>query len=183
MFDIIASSLFQKKTCRLPGIGKLELVSTPAEYDFPNRQIKAPGQTILFVSSSSAEGFNEFSAISSMMKDELKRKGRVEVTGLGIFTTDENEEIQFEPVSVPSELLQPVKAEKVIHKDAAHSILVGDKETTNVEMNEYYSEGENAGSKNKWYIWAAAAALAGIALIAFYCYQNGFNGLASLSSF
>lgn len=184
MFDLIASSFFQKKSCRLPGIGNLELVSTPAEYDFPNRQIRAPRQTILFIPSRSADnGFNEFSAISNMMKDELDKKGKVEVTGLGVFTRGDDNVIQFNPETISEDFLQPVAAEKVIHKDSEHSILVGDKETTNVEMNEYYSDDVAEESKLKWWLWAAVAGAVGIAVIAMYIYQHGLNDFASKSSF
>jgi len=183
MFDIIASSFFQKKACRLPGIGNLELAYTSAEYDFGSRQIKAPRETILFIPSpSSDKGFNEFSAISQLMKDELDRNGYVEVTGLGSFTKDSSGSIHFDAVEVSDNFYQPVAAEKVIHKDAEHSILVGDKETTNTEMTEYYSE-EETETKSKWWVWAIVLAVAGIAAIGYYAYANGFNDLASKSLF
>lgn len=166
----------------MPGIGNLELVNTPAEYDFPNRQIKAPRQTILFIPSRSADNsFNEFSAISNMMRDELGKKGKVEVTGLGIFTKGDDNVIQFTAATVNEYFLQPVQAEKVIHKDAEHSILVGDKETTNVQMTEYYSDEVAEASNYKWWLWAAIAGAAGIAAIALYIYQNGVNDLSSKS--
>jgi nucleoid DNA-binding protein len=185
MFDIIASSFFQKKTCRLPGIGNLELATTPAEYDFGNKQIKAPKETILFIAASPYDNsFNEFSAISQLMKDELDKKGSVAVTGLGSFTKDSGGTIHFSAVELDEDFYQPVKAEKVIHKDAEHSILVGDEETTNVKMNEYYSEaGEATGSKGKWWVWAIVLGAAGLAAIGYYLYANGFNNLASKAAF
>lgn len=184
MFDIIASSFFQKKTCRLPGIGNLELVTTSAEYDYGSKLIRAPRQTVLFVnaSSSSKDQFNEFSAISQLMKDELNRNGIVRITGLGSFTKDSGGNIHFAAYAINEDFLQPVVAEKVIHKDAEHSILVGDKETTNVQMNEYYSD-EPVEAKDRWWIWAIVLAVVGIAVIGYYLYANGFNGLASQSLF
>lgn len=183
MFDIIASSFFQKKSCRLPGIGNLELVTTSAEYDFGSRQIKAPKETILFIPSPSADKyFNEFSAISQLMKDELDRNGLVEVTGLGSFTKDNSGNIHFDAVMVSEDFYQPVAAEKVIHKDAEHSILVGDKETTNTEMTEYYEETETE-AKSKWWVWAVVLGAIGLAAVGYYLYANGFNGLASQSVF
>lgn len=183
MFDIIASSFFQKKSCRLPGIGNLELAYTPAQYDYGNRQIKAPKETILFIASSPYDNhFNEFSAISQLIKDELDRSGVVEITGLGSFTKDASGAVHFEAFPMNEDFLQPVTAEKVIHKDAEHSILVGDKETTNVEMNEYYNE-EVVEAKNKWWVWAIALGAVGIAAIGCYIYMHGVNGLASKSAF
>ncbi len=181
MYSIIASSFFQKKSCRLPGIGTLELVTTPAEYDFGNRQIKAPQQKIIFIPSVLPDNvFNEFSAISQLMKEKLGRNEAVEVTGVGTFSKQDSE-ILFEPVTVNSNLFQPVTAERVVHKDAEHSILVGDKETTNVEMTEYYSEEEAA--KDKWWIWALMLGIAGIVAISFYIWKHGFNNLSGLAIF
>jgi nucleoid DNA-binding protein len=183
MFDIIASSFFQKRSCRLPGIGNLELAYTPAQYDFGNKQIKAPRETILFIASSPYDNhFNEFSAISQLIKEQLDKTGIVEITGLGSFTRDSSGALQFESFPVNEYFLQPVIAEKVIHENAEHSILVGDKETTNVVMNEYYSE-EGTETKSNWCIWAAALAVVGIALVGIYLYANGFNSLASKSVF
>lgn len=183
MFDIIASSFFQKRSCRLPGIGNLELAYTPAQYDFGSRQIKAPRETILFIASSPYDNhFNEFSAISQLIKDELEKNGMVEITGLGSFTKDSSGGIQFEAFTVNEDFLQPVMAEKVIHKDAEHAILVGDKETTNVVMNEYYSE-DATEIKRTWWIWAAALAAIGITVIIIYLAANGVNGLASKTAF
>jgi len=185
MFDIIASSFFQKKTCRLPGIGNLELAITPAEYDFGSKQIKAPKETILFIAASLYDNsFNEFSAISQLMRDELDRKGSVEVTGLGSFTKDGSGTIHFSAVQLNEDFYQPVSAEKVIHKDAEHSILVGNEETTNVKMNEYYSEAEETKtSKGKWWIWAIILGAVGLAAIGYFLFANGFSNLGSKSAF
>lgn len=185
MFDIIASSFFQKKTCRLPGIGNLELAITPAEYDFSDKQIKAPKETILFIAASPYDNsFNEFSAISQLMRDELDRKGSVEVTGLGSFTKDSTGTIHFSAVRLNEDFYQPVTAEKVIHKDAEHAILVGNEETTNVKMNEYYSEAEETKTpKGKWWVWAIVLGAAGLVAIGYYLYANGFNNLGSKSIF
>lgn len=183
MFDIIASSFFQKKSCRLPGIGNLELAYTPAQYDYGSRHIKAPRETVLFIASSPYDNhFNEFSAISQLIKDELDKKGNVEITGLGSFTKDSSGSIQFEALPVNDDFLQPVVAEKVIHTDAEHAILVGDKETTNTVMSEYYSE-ETAEAGSKWWIWALALGAIGMAAVIVYISTNGTNAFASKSLF
>ncbi|MBL0358533.1 MAG: hypothetical protein IPP72_17460 [Chitinophagaceae bacterium] len=183
MYDVIASSFFQKRSCRLPGIGILELVTIPAEYDFLNRQINAPQQKIIFIPSSSADhSFNEFSAISQLLKEGLSRDGRVDITGLGAFAKDSSGPVQFIPADICPDFFQPVAAERVIHKDAEHSILVGDKETTNVEMTEYFTE-DTATVKDRWWIWAIVLSAAAVAAIAYYIYQYGFNNLSSIAGF
>jgi hypothetical protein len=183
MFDIIASSFFQKKSCRLPGIGNLELAYTPAQYDFGSRHIKAPRETVLFIASSPYDNhFNEFSAISQLIKDELDKTGTVNITGLGSFSKDNSGSIQFEALPPNDDFLQTVAAEKVIHTDAEHTILVGDKETTNIVMNEYYSE-ETAEIKSKWWIPAVVLGAIAIAALVIYISLNGTNAFASKSLF
>lgn len=183
MFDIIASSFFQKKTCRLPGIGNLELVTTSAEYDFSQKQIRSPRQTILFVSTpASNAGFNEFSAISQLLNDELDKNGKVDITGLGTFTKDENGLLHFLAATVNEDFLQAVAAEKVIHKDAEHPILVGDKETTNTQMAEYFSD-DVPQKKNRWWVWMLLIAVTSIVALGVYFVQYGFNDLSSRASF
>ena len=179
MYNIIAPSFFQKKNCVLPGVGRLSLVTHSAETDFSNVQIKAPRQEIVFTpAGKGAPVFNEFSAISEMMKRNLDEGGGVDLMGIGHFTKDQSGAIVFTPFSIDVDFSQPVTAERVIHKDAEHNILVGDKETTNVEMTEYFSEEPEA--KDRWWIWALVLGATGFGVIAYYIAQHGLNGLSSL---
>jgi hypothetical protein len=50
--------------------------------------------------------------------------------------------------------------------------LVGDKETTNTLMNEYFNE-DVLVKKNRWWIWAIVLAV--IALLAILIYTNNVN--------
>jgi hypothetical protein len=84
--------------------------------------------------------------------------------------------IIFEAVPVPEIFLQPVNAERVIHPEAEHAILVGDKETTNTEMTEYFSE--TTEQKSRWWIWAIVLGVSGIAALIIY-----MNGAGILSRF
>lgn len=181
IFDVIAASFFRKKQCVLPGIGRLELLEKSAIYDFPQHQILAPEPFIRFIPLPDAVSmFNEFSAISQLLKEKLLRTGEVTVTGMGSFTYG-NGIVDFTPAAFPEALLQPVPAVKVIHKDAVHTMLVGDLETTNTAMQELLSE--QAEVNISW--WKAALLLAAVAAAALIYYLSvyGFNGLASKASF
>ena len=177
IFDVIAASFFRKKQCILPGIGRLELLEQAARYDFPNQQMLAPRSSIRFTPLPDASNiFNEFSAISQLLKEKLLRSGEVAVTGLGIFTYG-NGIVDFTAATVPEALLQPVQAIKVIHKDAVHNMLVGDRETTNTEMQELLSE--PAEVKGSWWKGALLLAAAASAALLYYLSVYGFNNLAS----
>lgn len=168
----------------MPGIGTLEVVTQPAEYDFSKQRITAPKQRILFINAAASDHiFNEFSAISQLMKEKLRSEGVVEIAGLGSFIRDDDGSLAFESVEIDASLFQPVTAERVIHKDAEHAILVGDKETTNTEMTEYYTE-DTSEPKDQWWIYAIVLAAAAIAAIGYYISQHGGIGdFSSLSDF
>jgi hypothetical protein len=179
MHNIIAASFFQKKNCVLPGIGKLSLITHAAVTDFTNKQIKAPVQEIIFAPSATDEKvFNEFSAISELIKKELDETGKVEMEGVGVFSKDDLGNIQFAPVQLEEHLQMPVTAIRVIREHAQHSMLVGDKETTNTAMSEILNEEEPA--KDKWWIWAIVLGATALLLLAVYLYQHGNNGFANV---
>jgi hypothetical protein len=60
----------------------------------------------------------------------------------GSFYRDENEDLQFKTVSLPGAYFPEVVAERVIHPDVAHNILVGDTETNSAAMTELLNTGE-----------------------------------------
>ncbi len=51
-------------------------------------------------------------------------------------------------------LYEPVIAERIIHKNDEHAVLVGDKETTSGAMNEFYREEVIIEKKYSWKLWA-----------------------------
>jgi len=182
MFDIIASSFFQKKTCHLPGIGKLSFENTYAETDLSNARIKAPQQSIIFTPTKTNEHiFNEFSAISEMMQQKLNRDGTLNINGIGTFIKDNAGNIHFIPVELDAVFAQPVSAIPVIRKNAEYSVLVGDNQTTNTVINKKYNdETENTFiKKSYWWIWAIVFAVTGLLLIAIYIYNSGVNNLGN----
>jgi hypothetical protein len=184
MYDLIASSFFQKKTCHLPGIGKLSFIATPAVKDFVNAQINAPQEAIIFTPTDSNEQiFNEFSAISEMMQKKLQEDELLEITGIGTFIKNKAGIIHFIPIELNTVFIQPVTANIVKKPDVEHSILVGDTETTNTAMNEKYSEEiENKTvKKSNWWIWAIVLALVGLVLIASYLYNYKIENLGNCS--
>ena len=60
---------------------------------------------------------------------------------------------------------KPAYAERVLHENVEHSVLVGDRETTSTAMNEYYKENILVAKKG-WII--RAAILTAIALVALF---------------
>lgn len=181
MYNFIAASFFRRKSCVLPGIGKLALVTYPASADFSNKQIQAPVQEIVFTPIASGDHlFNEFSAISELIKKSLEETGLVNLAGIGVFTKSDAEEIKFTPVQLDENMQAPVAAVRVIRQRSEHAMLVGDKETTNTQMTELLNE-EEAPSKSKWWVWAAILGAAGLVLLAIYLSQHGTNAFGNMA--
>lgn len=185
MHTIIAPSFFHKKYCVLPGIGKLTLVTQPATSDFTNQLIEAPVQQIIFTPSVQNDYlFNEFSAISDLIKRKLEEQGLVDMPGIGRFTKAPDGSVDFAAATINEDLLMPVEAKRAVRENAVHNILVGDKETTNTVMAEMLTEEEPvSGYKRKWWVWALTIAAIALLLIALYIYQNGVNNFSSNLSF
>lgn len=181
MQHLIAPSLFINKNCVLPGIGKLSIITAPAEADYIHAQIKAPVQQIVFVEENGAENiFNEFSALSELIWKDLDKQGAVVLNGIGTFTKDDSGKINFAPEQIDPAFAQTVVAKRVIRQDAQHAILVGDKETTNTVMTDFFSE--KPAIKDHWWIWAIILFIIGLGTIMFYFYQNGSTTLGNAIS-
>jgi hypothetical protein len=173
---IIAPTLFLNKTCRLPGIGTLAVIACSAEHDLVNAQIKAPVPSIVFSATQEADEnvFNEFTALSELIKKDIDEKGIVTLKGVGDFIKNEQGAIDFIPLTVNSFFLPTVVAQTVIREHTEHAILVGDKETTSTQMTGYFDETETT-KKSHWWIWAIVLGVVGLATIVLYLSKYGFN--------
>lgn len=191
MQHIIASYLFQHKTCPLPGLGTLAINSRPAEYDFVNKYFLPPAAEAVFsTAETDAAALVDFIAVrqnctviaaidmlgkfSNGLKQQLAAHGSAVIPFTGTLHSNADGGVVFEPLHLPAHLQPIVPAEKVIHPEAAHNMLVGDKETTTVQMAAYYNE--EAPVKNYWWVWALV--LFAVALTAVIVYYNQ-KGLSS----
>ena len=183
MHHLIASYLFQNKTCPLPGLGTLSIHTGKAETDFTNQQIIAPERFIEFRErKTSAAGLLNYVALTTNgnldevsealdhfcdhLKNEISVHGKVLLPGIGNFVTHDGGDIIFEQSALPAIFFQPVTAERVIHPKAEHSMLVGDKETTNTLMSEYFNE--TPAAKDRWWIWAIVLGVIGLLILVYY---------------
>jgi len=182
MYDVIATSFFQKKSCKLPGIGQLVFTNTAAVTNFSNNQIMAPKQTITFIPVTNEKelSFNEFSAISELMKRQLETNGQVIITGVGSFTQLSGGRLNFRPIYIAESFVQPVSAIPIVRQDAEHNVLVGDIETNSKAMNEkLQTRVYETVKKDWWWVWAIAGFAIAAAAIGYYIYEFGFNNLGS----
>jgi hypothetical protein len=188
MHHLMASYLFQHKTCPLPGLGTLSVIAGSADGDFVNALIKAPVPAIIFetketdatvlidfiaakTNATVLQSIESLGHLTNSLKAAAITNKPATLNGVGDFFTDEKGRINFRPELLPPAFLPAVKAIRVIHPEAEHQILVGDKETTNTVMTEYFTE--TPVKKDRWWIWAIV--IAAVALLAILFYLN--NGM------
>ncbi len=188
MVDLVARYLSFRKRLSLPGIGTFSVEQLPARLDFPNRLLHAPQSLLHFSSTAQPDEEFEHWLIEELhtspvaVKEQqqifmagfhqmLSEKNRVEWKGIGSFTKDENKILHFTS-AFESEVTEPVKAEKVIRKNAEHLVRVGEDEKTNTEMEELLFGGRKKKYKSFWFI---ALALLLIGLVAIWYHQSTGN--------
>jgi len=196
MQKLIADYLFQYKNCALPQIGTLKIKTATATCVPGEQKITAPVSTIHFTDeitdSNNISGF--IAANKSISKEEavyqlkkicneistLQNKEKFLFTGVGEFYKNNNGKINFEPVALPSYFMPSVYAERVIHPNDSHALLVGDTETDSNTMTEFFTE-DVLVRKSKWWVWAAVLFVVAVALIIIYendINKNSFFGIA-----
>jgi hypothetical protein len=191
----IASFLFQNKTCPLPGLGTLSVHNEAAETDFTNKLIKAPKPFIRFVNAETdsaglldylvtTTGGNKYEVTEALdhfcdnLKMEITDRSTVKLDSIGNFFVDGSGKIDFKPQELPAAFTQTVFAERVIHPDAEHHILVGDKETTNTIMAGYLAP--KSATTDRWWVWAIL--LGALGLLALVIYFTELNGTGSFGN-
>ena len=191
----IASYLFQNKNCPLPGLGTLSITSSGAESDFTNKIFTAPKSVIHFEQKetnadgllnylSATTGADKYEATEALshfcdnLKQQMVDQPDVKLNSIGSFFVDPSGTINFKEDEVPAAFMQPLFAERVVHPDAEHQILVGDKETTNTVMTELLAP--KSATKDYWWVWAIV--LAAIGLLALLIYFTEFNGAYPFSN-
>src|SRR5260370_29975845 len=116
--------------------------------------------------------YNEF---STDLRERVRTEDMVQWDGVGILRKDDGGNILFEPAPADGLFMSPTPAIRVSHQNA-HTLLVGDQERTNVEMNEWLHDEEAArkGWKKSWWIIALVLALLALAALGWHFYVNGW---------
>ena len=192
MEQLIASYLFQHKSCPLPTIGKLTLSEKPAQVSHGAKLIEAPQPVIALMQGeySANEFLAYISAVEKISNDEANSRlsrfcnqlhsldsfSESKIPGTGKFYVDAEGNLVFKQGPFPAVYRNSLHAEKVIHPDAKHSLLVGDTESNSTLMTEYYNVDEPA-PKAKWWIAALLLALVGLAVICLYYFNETNAGV------
>jgi hypothetical protein len=170
MYRILNRYLFLKKSIPVPGLGTICMETQPASIDASTRTILPPIYRFrfdkffdspdkdLFAYLSAQQDISDYEALRQYndfaysLRDRLNYFREAPWEGLGILKKDDMGEIHFESsISTPS-FLQPVPAEKVVHANAKHMLLVGDRERSNTEMSDWFAEEPVHGNRLWWLV-------------------------------
>jgi len=194
MFQVLNAYLFQHRSISIPGLGTIYLETFSASVDVADRVILPPLYQFRFDKYFDSPDREFFSYIASQknvldyeaikwynefsleLRNRIRSEESVDWEGVGILKKDEGGHVIFEPAPTNGLFLTPTPALRVNRQNAQHTLLVGDQERTNVEMNEWLLDEEEADKKRKLW-WVAALVLAILALIAlgWHFYNNGWS--------
>lgn len=187
MQTIIASYLFQNKNCPLPGLGTFSILNSVAKADFANKLIQSPHPTVEFIQvETNPQLLTEYISKSASLtmhdatealkdychglKELIDAGNTITLAQVGSIYVNENGKIIFKAEDLPASFLQPVVAERVIHPEAEHQMLVGDKETTNKAMSEILAS--KTESSDRWWVWAIVLGAVGLFILLLYFLQS-----------
>ncbi len=190
MQDLITSFLIQSKKCSLPGIGKFSITTTPAEADIANKLISPRSDEIIFTDKPEKIS-EELVKYVSHKKNIDQTEAREKIKGWCRDAKDKlnaGEKIIFETIGALQKnagnivlqtekqfnFFEAVVAERVIHKNAEHAMLVGDKKTTSVAMNQFLQK-EEIIKKSPWKIAAIILFVIAIAILFIHLYAHSFS--------
>ncbi len=192
MEKLLATYLYEYKHCPLPGIGSLVLQPGQAKLLPGEKRMLAPTAFIEF----SEEEIPADTLLTFIATEENIRMSDAEIrlenfcnriknmqaneehplASAGSFYKDSNEILHFKTIPLPSAYFPDVVAERVIHPDVSHNILVGDTETNSAAMAEYLNPVETK-KRSRWWIAAVSLALIGMIALAIYFTHHKHGGL------
>ena len=170
MFSLLHEYLVNHRSLEIPGTGRLELTRQPASYDVANQVVQPPVSSINLVHGEGIAGSNLLSflgnklgipshsagdlyqSFSQKLKDELQEKGHIHFHHLGMIRKDDSGSLVFVPDERMGIHFTPVPAVRVIRQGSSHNMVVGSRETTSSQMQEFLSEQATYKPANRWWI-------------------------------
>jgi hypothetical protein len=190
MKSIITSYLLQSRKSTLPYIGTFYHQWSSSKLDVVNKKLLPPISEINFHESSDPDAGYLANYIARKQnielheakirldkycyswKEKLNLGDPLNLASIGTLKKNSEGHISLEKEDVS--FWQPVNAQRVLHQDAAHNVLVGDKETTSTLMNQYYN-GEIVLEKSHWGTWAIILLAIAACVLFFHFNTHSFS--------
>ena len=193
MWQVLNAYLFQHRSISIPGLGTIYLETMPANVDVAERTMQPPAYQFRFdkyfdapdkeffafvaaqrniLDYEAIKWYNEF---SFELRNRIRAEEQVSWDGVGILKKDGSGGVAFEAAAAPMAFLQPVPAMRVSRQDAQHSLVVGDRERTSGEMNEWLQDHSRRRRRLSWWVIAIVLAVAALGVLGWYFYAHGFS--------
>jgi len=190
--QLLAQYLFQYRKLSIPGVGTLEMVEASPQFNVVDQLMMpplfscrlhpadaVPEHQLSFLSASLNKAPGETRLVldrfGSRLRTQLSDRA-IRWTGIGTLSSRGGHIALDADVLAPAGL-QPVPAHKIIRENAAHAMLVGDRERTTVEMSDSLRQ---PASKRQWTVLAAwIILLLAILAIVFFIYSGKGSPMSS----
>ncbi len=189
MEQLLCTYLISHKQCPIPGIGRLVIQETPAQTNITDKIVSPPAHRLeleksifnetdltAYVAAGKAVSQKDAELLLADYGSTIKylpSHGTLQFGRLGSFYRDAQGGLFFKDNSDAGRYFVPVNAQKIIRPNEMHHLLVGDRQTTSTEMNEFYGAEERV-SKKKWWIGALIILIVSVTLIVLH-YKNWNN--------
>jgi len=192
VLSLLTKYLLQYHRLSIPHVGTFELVQQPPEYNVVDQLILPPSFHLNWnnndvltdhqlsylaasVRSNKEKVRQELDVLGKRMKSNVQKK-YFNWNGIATIKSS-NGSIDVERNLLSADGLEAVPAHKIIRENAAHNILVGDRQMTSQQMGQALSK--EAGKRS--YVVVIGWVLFFLALLAiiFLLYRAGFNPLGS----
>jgi hypothetical protein len=192
MFQVLNAYLFQHRSISIPGLGTIYLETLPANVDVADRTMLPPAYRFRFDKYFDAPDKEFFSYIASQrdildyeaikwynefsfeLRNRIRTEEQVKWDGVGVLKKDGSGSVVFESTGGNTLFMVPTPAMRVNRQGAQHTLLVGDTERTNVEMNEWLLEEGVSRKKGSWWIIALVLGIVALAILGWHFYSNGW---------
>ncbi len=184
MYNVLKKFLSLYHHLALLGIGNFNVEEIPASIDIANRCIHPPAFKINFSDEKLAadktffhfaaqelnidevQAIRSFTDFTAQLQQDIKEDKPVVLNNIGRLYKQSADKLKFEVDAMP-EYLPVLTAERVIRKNATHTIMVGEDEKTSDEMHAALNE-EEVAEVDRWWIPAIVLGLIGIAALIYY---------------
>ena len=191
MFPLLFKYLMQQEKVCIQGVGIFTKQRKPAQLNFASKTFLPPGYIISFTEDpvkadrhffafiSKEKGVDEVEAIryyhdfSYRFKDHINHHNETDLPGLGVMKKHEDGRLFFQPENLLENYFPATPAERIVRENTHHSLLVGDTQTTNTQMQEKMVDDTFETTKSRWWIAALVIAVIAIAAIIYYYMQHG----------
>jgi hypothetical protein len=190
MFPLLYKYLMLHDQVCIPGIGRFYKSRQASVLDFANKVFQPPVYTIAFAEEAVAadkrfyafagkeQGIDEVEAIRHFhdfayrLKQHINDTRQIELPGIGHLERVDGK-LSFTANNIVEKYYPSVKAERIVRQDAEHTIMVGDSELTNTQMQVMLDAEDEKKKKGIWWIIAIVLALIAVAAIVYYYMNNG----------